>query len=436
MNKYLSKILSILALFSVLQITFAQKKAPQLSNEVATKWFDLQLKLIPKTPGFTPPVVSRALGYSGLTLYESLVHGLPGYKSLAGELQELERLPLPEKSQNYDWQIVANNAQSFILLELYAANHKENVAAIVELKDALNHKYKLGLTENVYKTSVKYGEEIARAIYKYSKTDGGHNAEKNNFPKDFKVPPGSCMWTPVGNQTALQPFWGSNRTFIKGNADFELPIPPKCDVGNSSLMFSQAVEVYSVGKNLSDEQKEIALFWADDAGKTFTPPGHGVSIALQLIKKENFDLGKTAETLCRIGIAVNDAFVSCWKCKFKYNVLRPISFINTTIDTNWKPLLDTPPFPEYTSGHGTVSGATAAVLSDMFGYNYKFTDYSHESRGLKPRSFDSFNEFAQEAALSRLYGGIHYRMSNEEGLKNGKRIGRSACELKLKMKDS
>ncbi|WP_255078913.1 vanadium-dependent haloperoxidase [Lacihabitans sp. CCS-44] len=436
MRRNISKILSLLLLFVTFQNGFCQSKVPQLSHDVATKWFELQLQLIPRTPGFTPPVVSRALGYSGLTLYESLVHGMPHYKSLTGELQELNKLPLPEKDQTYDWEIVANNAQSEIILALYSSNNKENTSIITELKDAINLKLKKGVNEKIYKASVKYGEEIANAIYKYSKNDGGHNAEKNNFPKDFKASPGSCMWTPIGNQSALQPYWGSNRTFIKGNADFDLPIPPKCDIGNSSLMFSQAVEVYSVGKNLSEEQKEIALFWADDAGKTFTPPGHGVSIALQLIKKENFNLEKTAETLCRIGIAVNDAFISCWKCKFKYNILRPTSFIQTTIDPNWKSLLENPPFPEYTSGHGTVSGAIAAVLSDMFGYNYHFVDNSHEARGLKPRSFDSFFEFAQEAALSRLYGGIHYRMSNEEGLKNGKRIGKIACELKLKMKDS
>lgn len=128
-------------------------------------------------------------------------------------------------------------------------------------------------------------------------------------------------------------------------------------------------------------------------------------------------LDKAAETLCRIGIAVNDAFISCWKCKYEHNMLRPVSFIQTTIDPNWTAFLENPPFPEYTSGHGTVSGAIAAVLNDMFGYNYHFTDHSHDGNGLKPRSYDSFNEFAQEAALSRLYGGIHYRMSNEEGLK-------------------
>lgn len=434
--KIKNKILVLFFSFLIFQISVAQNSIDNLNAEVATQWFDLQLKMIPTTPGFTPPVVARTLGYSGLTLYEALVHGMPKYKSLAGELQELEKLPLPNKNQIYDWQIVANSALAVIHEDFFAKNAKENLPKITQLRDNLNRKLRGSISETTYKASVNYGVELANAIYKYSKTDGGHQAEIHNFPKDYKIKPGSCMWTPVGRQSALQPYWGSNRTFIKGNADFELPVPPKCEIGNSSILYAQALEVYSVGKNLSDEQKEIANFWSDDAGKTFTPPGHGVSIALQLIKQEKMSLDKAAETLCRIGIAVNDAFISCWKCKYEHNMLRPVSFIQTTIDPNWTAFLENPPFPEYTSGHGTVSGAIAAVLNDMFGYNYHFTDHSHDGNGLKPRSYDSFNEFAQEAALSRLYGGIHYRMSNEEGLKNGKRIGRAACELKLKMKES
>ncbi len=432
----LFKILSVLACVIFLNVAKAQQSVDKLSNDVATQWFDLQLKIIPETPGFTPPVVARALGYTGLTLYESLVHGMPQNRSLVGIVQELDKLPLPEPKQEYQWEVVANAAQASIALAIYASNYKENIPKIDQLKAAINQRLKILTSEKIFKKSVKYGEELAKAIYLFSKTDGGHDAEKNNFPKSYKGQTGSCMWVPVGNQIPLQPYWGKNRTFIKGNSDFELPIPPKCEIGNSSVMFVQALEVYSVGKNLSQEQKDIALFWSDDPVKTFTPPGHGVSIATQLIKKENLKLDKTAELYCRIGIAAYDAFISCWKCKYMHNILRPISFIQTTIDPNWKSFLDNPPFPEYTSGHGTVSGAIAMVLSDMFGYNYNFTDYSHKERGLKPRSYDSFLEFAQEAALSRLYGGIHYRMSNDEGLKNGKRIGKAVCELKIRMKAS
>lgn len=412
---------------------FAQKSTKESTNEVATSWFQLQLHLIRTTPGFSPPVASRALGYAGLTLYESIVAGSADYQSLAGVLNEFKGVPKAEFGKSYQWNIVANASEATITKLLYANTSKDNLLKIDSLKGALERKYSSLTDAEVANRSIKYGETVAKAIFEYSKSDGGHEGYNKNFPKDYQNATGACFWTPTAEgMKALQPYWGKNRTFVKGNADYELPNPPKCEAGISSVMYSQALEVYSVGKNLSPEQREIALFWSDDAGKTFTPPGHAISIALQIAQKEKLPLDRTAELLCKVGIAASDAFVSCWKCKFMHNVLRPVTYIHTTIDPKWNPLLDTPPFPEYTSGHASVSGATAQVLSDFFGFNYAFTDNSHANRGMKPRSFESFYQFAEEAAISRLYGGIHYRNSNEQGLKNGKRIGKAVCELRFK----
>ncbi len=154
-------------------------------------------------------------------------------------------------------------------------------------------------------------------------------------------------------------------------------------------------------------------------------------MAREIFLKKKAKLDETALAYVKMGLALNDAFIGCWRGKYNYFLMRPSTYIKQTMDKNWTSLLANPPFPEYTSGHGTVSGAMAAVLSDIFGHNYAFTDFSHNARGLKPRSFASFRDFAEEAALSRLYGGIHYRMSNDGGLKNGNRIGRIACEIKL-----
>ncbi len=411
--------------------TKAQTKADQLPHEIASEWLGLQTALISTTEGFTPPVVARMFGYTGLTLYESIVGGTPRYQSLAGQLNEMPKIPTPAADKNYNWALVANSAQAYITLRMFDNTSDLNKDKIRLLSEKLHLKYALKSDEQTIKISVKYGEDVAKTIYNYSKSDGGHEAWKRNFPLNYTLTPGACMWIPVGKQIPLQPTWGQNRTFVAGTADFHLPEPPRCEIGKSSLLYAAALEVYSVGKNLSTEQKEIAQFWSDDPGKTFTPPGHGISIATQLVKKENLTLDKAAEVYCRVGLAAHDAFVSCWKCKYMYNILRPVSFIQSTIDPSWQAYLENPPFPEYTSGHGTVSGAIAMVLSDIFGYNYAFTDHSHDANGLKPRSFDTFLDFAQEAAMSRLYGGIHYRMSNEEGLKNGKRIGKAICELKM-----
>ncbi len=433
-NKLRKRAILVIGFFVfIIEAAFSQKLVKEYSNEVAMAWFNLQLRLISSTPGFSPPVASRALGYSGLTLYESLVNGMPEYQSLVGLLNEFKSVPKIESGKAYQWILSANAAQAFIIKSLYANTSKVNLFKIDSLKGVFERKYQNDVGRETAVRSIKYGESIAKAIFDYSKNDGGHEGYEKNFPKDYKPVTGACVWTPTGEQQIpLQPNWGKNRTFVKGDADFELPIPPRCDAGISSLMYSQALEVYSVGKNLSAEQTAIAKFWSDDAGKTFTPSGHAISIASQIIATEKLKLDRSAEVFCKIGVAAADAFISCWKCKFMHNVLRPVSYIRTTIDRAWTPLLDTPPFPEYTSGHASVSGATAQVLSDLFGFNYHFIDNSHAVRGLKPRMFDSFFEFADEAANSRLYGGIHYRNSNEQGLKNGKRIGKNVCELKFK----
>jgi PAP2 superfamily len=431
----IQKLSYLFLLFCLCLTALAQKPVDKYDSKVVENWYELQLKMIPKTAGFAPPVVARALGYTGLTLYEALVPGMQNYKSLEGQISELKNLPKIKDEDQLFWPAVANAALMQISLKFYAYDNKTNKTQIEELYRQTDGGFSRKTDPKTILRSNAYGIAVADHIYKYSKSDGGHQAEKNLFPKDFVAPPKSCSWIAVGEQKALLPYWGKNRTFLPEIANHNLPEPPKCDIGNSSILFVQALEVYSIGKNLTEDQKAIADFWADDAGKTFTPPGHGASIALQLVRNENLNLEKTTELFCRLGIASNDAFVSCWKCKYQYFLLRPTSFIHSAIDDKWKSYLSNPPFPEYTSGHGTVSGAIAAVLSDMFGYNYAFTDHSHTERGLPSRSFDSFQDFAREAALSRLYGGIHYRLSNEEGLKNGIRIGKKACELKLKMKE-
>lgn len=419
--------------FGLGSTAFAQKNAGEFSGNIATDWFELQVDIIPTTEGFTPPVSARALGYSGLTLYESVVNGSSEYESLKGKLNDFDKLPEPDENLVYNWAIVANTAMAEITTYLFSNTNEVNKLRIKELTDKNYHLYGFRSDEKTLKNSMNFGKSIAKAIYNYSKNDGGHEAQFNNFPASFKIQPGACMWVPVGDQKALLPYWGNNRTFISGAADFHLPPPNSCGIGNTSILYVQALEVYSIGKNLTAEQKAIARFWSDDPGITFTPPGHGVSIANQLIKKEGLNLMKAAETYCRVGIAASDAFVSCWKCKYKFSMLRPVTFINTAIDTKWSAYLPNPPFPEYTSGHATVSGAIAIVLSDTFGYNYAFTDHSHANKQYEPRSFDNFWEYANEAAMSRLYGGIHYRGSNDNGLINGKRIGQAACKLKLKI---
>jgi PAP2 superfamily len=409
------------------------KAANLLSSDVATKWATLHLKLAKTSPGATPPVVSRAVGYAGLALYEAVVPGMTEYRSLVGQVQSLTALPLVENAKEYNWGASANAAQAQILRSLYANTSDANKATIDSLEAALTTDFLKESAKDITDRSAGFGKAIANAIFAYAKTDGGHEGYNRNFPADYVVPVGVGLWIPTGAQKIpMQPTWGRNRVFVRANATVSVVAPTPYSTNAKSDFFKNANEVYQIAKTLTDEQKEIALFWADDPGKTFTPPAHAMSILTQIIQDNALKLNMAAEGYAKIGMATTDAFVCCWRVKYQYNLIRPVSYINLAIDPKWSPLLSTPPFPEYTSGHSSGSGAAAAVFANLFAEAYNFTDRSHDNRGLKPRSFKSFSDYANEAAMSRLYGGIHYRESNERGLSNGRLVAQNVLALKWK----
>jgi hypothetical protein len=209
--------------------------------------------------------------------------------------------------------------------------------------------------------------------------------------------------------------------------------PPAYSEDPDSAFYAEAMEVHDTTQSLTPEQEQIALFWADNGGETSTPVGHSVSILAQILEQENATLALAAEAYAKMGIAVADAIIGCWQSKFEYNLLRPVTYIQAVEDENWMPLLNTPPFPEYPSGHSVQSGAAAEVLTELFGEDYAFTDHTHDERGFTPREFASFSEFAAEAALSRLYGGIHFRAAIEQGLVQGECIGQQVISLDFRV---
>ena len=202
-----------------------------------------------------------------------------------------------------------------------------------------------------------------------------------------------------------------------------LPSHPEYSEDKDSAFYKEALEVYEAKQNLTPERRAIARFWADDAMLSMTPPGHWISIALQILERDKVDLDKSVDILARLGVAVADGFIGCWQAKYQYDLIRPISYIRRVIDPKWEPLLNTPPFPEYPSGHSTQSGAAAAVLTNLFGENFAFEDKTGSHAGLAPRNFASFNAAADDAGISRLYGGIHFRAAIERGLEQGRCIG-------------
>lgn len=422
-------------------VTPAQAAAATDDALVATAWFTFYGQLIQSTEGFTPPVAARAIGYASVTLYEAVVWGQPGYQSLAGQLNGLPTLPKPVAGQAYHWSLVANSALATITRILFSNTTPDNKAAIAILESQLATYYQPAVDPATFARSVHYGQALAAAIAGWAMTDGGHEGQLHNFAVDYKVATAPGAWQPTAPAflaTPLQPTWGQNRTFVLKLAQAcaaKPPLPYSEEVG--SPFYRQAQEVYNTVRLLTPEQRIIALYWSDDAGRTVTPPGHSLSVTTQLLQSEGASLALAAETYAKVGMAVADAFIGCWQTKYQYNRLRPISYIQLLIDPLWNtptitdPVI-TPPFPEYTSGHSVQMAATAEVLTGLFGSQVAFTDHTNDRRGFLPRTYASFWAMANEAAISRLYGGIHYRDAIANGLEQGRCIGRQVLALHFK----
>ncbi|TWF40428.1 PAP2 superfamily protein [Chitinophaga polysaccharea] len=405
-------------------------KALTATGDVAVpvSWYQLELKLIKESAGFTPPVAARAIAYTGVTLHEAVLGSMNRAPSLAGQLTGLQVLPAPERGQQYNWAVAANSAMAQIIRSLFPNASATNLALIAQLEQDNQQAHSGGCSAAVITRSVNFGKLIATAIYQWSATDGGKDGYLNNFPSDYIPPTGPGYWipTPPLFQPAMLPYWGNNRPLLKG-AEADL-MPPAFSTNSDSPFYRAADEVYQKGKTLTPEEKNIAQYWADGGG-TFTPPGHLVGLTAQLVNDEQLTLGAAATLLAQVGIGLNDAAILCWKYKYKYNLIRPVSYIHRYIDSTWTPLIGTPPFPSYTSGHATFTSATGNILAAYFGNSYAFTDNQKAADGFTPRAFNNFTDMINEAAVSRVYGGIHYTFDSDAGKTTGKQIANQVLSL-------
>lgn len=399
-------------------------------------WYYLMNELVRHTATYSPPVASRSFGYLGVTAFEAAVGGSDSLVSLVGQLHGLNSVPSREEGA-YDETVVISAAMSDAVLYYFGNTGPTGQRAIKAAQRKWRANAVEGVDPDVVMRSETFGKAMARAIYDWSLDDGGAVITNMGFPEKLDLPKGEGKWVPTNpirqQQLPLLPDWGNNRTFASpSGAACATPGNPPYSVEPGSQFYIEAVEVYETGKNTTDEQKAIARFWSDDPMLSMTPPGHWVSIALQVAERADLPLDQNVDLLARMGVAMSDAFVGCWHDKYVYNLVRPVTYIKQVIDPKWDPLLNTPPFPEYPSGHSTVSGAMDAVLTGFFGDNYAFEDKTGSPDGRKPRTYKSFREAADEAGISRLYGGIHFRSAIVDGLAQGRCIGAYANALKTR----
>ncbi len=380
---------------------------------------------------FSPPVASRVYLYPTIAAYEVMALKYPKkYNSLVGQIKELNSIPVPsDKNINLH------------LASLFAFNAVGKALIFSEDKmDLFQETFKSELEElnvprKVVKASEKYGAEVANSILEWTSKDMYH--QTRTYPK-YTIKEEHQFWkpTPPDYMDGIEPHWKEIRTMVINSSNqFSPKAPLPIDMKEGSPFHKQLLEVYQITNQLSEEQINIAKFWdcnpyvthhrghAMFATKKITPGGHWIGITGIATRQSKSTFDETINAYANVSIALFDGFISCWDEKWDTLIVRPETLINQFYDEEWLPLLQTPPFPEYTSGHSVISRAAAVILTDLFGDDFSFTDTSELLYGLPERKYTSFLHASEEAAISRLYGGIHYMMAIDEGVKQGQAVG-------------
>lgn len=439
MKKVFIAFVSMVLLYSCKESTEYIKitNDPILFSKTVKKLNDIVLE-----NNFPPMIAARNYAYANIAAYEVIAAGDKNYTSLAGQINNLKTIEKPAAGKRVDFPFAAllafckvGNAVTFPegSMDVYVADLEKKV------KDA-------GMPSSVFADTKAYANIVADSIMSWSKKD---NYAKIRSASKFSVTDEDGRWTPTPPMyaQAIEPHWMEIRTLVMDSCSQFKPIrPPKFDPKNTTSDFYKAMlMVKNGGDSLTAEQKHIADFWDDNsfklnvvghvmyATKKFSPAGHWMNIVGIVADKQNADFNTTISAYAQTSIALFESFISCWDEKYRSNYIRPESAINKYVNADWKPYLQTPPFPEYTSGHAVISAAAAEVMSRYFGDNIAYTDSSEMEFGIPNRSFTSVRAAAKEAAISRVYGGIHFKHSCDVGNGTGIKIGQMVLQ-KLKMK--
>lgn len=379
---------------------------------------------------FSPPVASRVYVYPSIATYEVLAIQDSSYSSLAGQLNGLKPIPAPE-IEDVNIQISALYA-NYLTSKMLIFSEEKMEEWLTEWKTKLEDR---GLNEDEWEASVNYASKVHQHIVEWANED---NYKETRTMSKHPLSDQAHHWepTPPAYMSAIEPHWNKIRTFVLDSANQFVPKPPyEYSMEKGSPFYEEVMEVYKVVKDVDKEKQEIASFWDCNpyvmnitghvmfATKKITPGGHWMGIAKIASILDEADLMKSSYAYTKTSLALADGFIACWDEKYRSNLIRPETIINRKIDDDWTPTLQTPPFPEYTSGHSVISTAAANALTDVYGDNFSFVDSTEVKYGLPSREFNSFMEASQEAAISRLYGGIHYRRAIEEGVWQGQQVG-------------
>jgi hypothetical protein len=401
-----------------------------------------ELNEVVKFVGFPPIIASRNYVYANIAAYECIAAGYPKeYTSLSGQINGFTTTIKLDSLKQVDVEFASILAfckvgEAVTFPEGSMKNFVDSTKKIATEN---------GMPDIIFKNSVEFADSVGKIILEWSKKD--NYLQTRSAPRYTVIDtPGRWIPTPPAYTSAIEPHWREIRTIGMDSANqFVPPAPIKFDVTDkNSAYYKQVMSVKNIVDSLSDEQKHIAEFWDDLGGKLnvvghmqfitkkFSPPGHWMNIVGIASQKSKASFRKTVAAYTLTSICMFDAFIQCWDEKYRSNMPRPETIINKYIDQDWRPYLQTPPFPEYTCGHSTVSSAAAVALTKMYGDNFNYTDTSELEFGIANRSFKSFAAAADENNWARFYGGIHFHPTCIVSKTYGEKVGKFIVG-KLKM---
>ena len=451
-------------------------RAPAPDPRLVSEWMH-SLYGVMRVERMSPPVASRLMAYATTALYAGLAATSKALPPLTGVFNGIPELPRAASRGDADGALVAIAAERVVLDSLLREALPTTRAAIQRLADSLaTARSAFGVSASLRSRSDSLGRRIGLAIVAWSRGDGFdstrgrpfapptglaywvNDAPANTFAaqnlsgaSDFVAldNPANVMQSGNASDRALilnrpkkkvstipavnmagisEPYWGQVRPFaLRTWSECPVAEPPAYSPDTTSARYLDARVVLDTKKNLTPEQREIAFYWADNAGESGTPVGHWISIASQMVSQRHLSAEEAAQTMVLTAAAQADAFIASWGYKYQYVLIRPRTYIRRLMDSTWEPLIPTPPFPEYPSGHSTQSAAAATVLTALIG-NVPFEDSTSISIGHGVRRFESFNAAADEAGISRIYGGIHFPTGNTGGQALGRCVGDKVIE--------
>lgn len=417
-------LLSIITIFSF-QPAKAQNKA-----EILHQLNSLLINTV-MVDFFTPPVAARIYSYPNIAFYECIRQDDPSLSSLAGKLNGLTAIPDPAKNTAIDNFVAAATAYSYVAQSLVGTEKNFEDWRQKFIDSLLYNKSNAELIKN----SILYGISVSDKIIAWAKLDNYN--QSRGFPRfTLSEKEGSWQPTPADYAQAIEPHWNTMRPYTLSSASQFSPKEKLVyDLNKKSPFYKTMMEVYEIVKNLDTTKKAIAKYWDDNPNISvnlghlnyfihkISPGGHWLMIAKQACQEKNETVSRSSLAYTLTSIALYDGFIACWDEKYKTDLIRPVTIINDRVDKNWQPYIQTPPFPEFTSGHAVVSNSAATVLTALFGDNYEFTDQAEIPFGNDTRHFKSFYQASEEVSWSRVYGGIHYPATARISIAQGREIG-------------